>query len=113
MSKYKQETGQEKSNGDSGIKADAKRAAIQSLRKTMGKLGGQSLDESLQQKFAHGGIIAKVSAKDPKSLKKGLMKAAEIVEEKEEMMEDHMSDDMPDLDDMSADELRAYIKKNY
>lgn len=86
-----------------GLEAEAKRAAIKSMRDTMGKLGGRSLTDNLEQKFAHGGIVAKISAKDPESFMEGLEKAKEIMEHHEEMEDDY--------DEMSKEELIEMLKR--
>lgn len=64
-----------------------------------------------KSEYSDGGIAAQVVAKDPKSLKEGLKKAADVVEEKEDMLEDMGEEMDDDCENMSRDELLEYIKK--
>ena len=88
-----------------GMEQDAKRAAIMKLRQDASVWGGTNL----KQHFENGGIVAKVSAKNPKDLQAGLKKAAEIMKEHEEQHEDAEQD----LDQYSKEELIEMLKNKY
>lgn len=89
----------------------AKKEALKKLKAIMSDLSGGSLMDGLK-----GGMSAKVVAKDPKSLKKGLEKAEDIVEEKmlkgdEEQYDMEEEHDMEDeYSNMSKEELIKMIK---
>lgn len=93
---------------DNSKKHKAKMEAIKKMRKVMGELGGRSIMDGLSK----GAVAAKVIAKDPESLKEGLKKAADVVEEQEEMMhDDHDMEEAGEYEDLSKEELIKLLKK--
>ena len=83
------------------MKAQMKMKGLKELSKEMAKMSGSSLMEAMQPKKA-----VTVAADSEEGLEEGLEKAKDMLEE----MPEEESEDM-DLDSLSADELKAMIKK--
>lgn len=85
------------------MKHKAKKEALKNMRKSLGSEYGK--------KMMGGGIAAEVIAKDPESLKKGLKKAAEVVDKQEEIMEPYESMDHEMMEECDEDSLMEMSKE--